>query len=296
MPRGEAEPITRWHVLLAGLTVCTTMLAGASLDPLYSDLGPIALTGLALHHPSVFLAGLPFSLPLLFILGVHEMGHFVTARWYGIRATWPYFLPGPPVFSLGTFGAFIRLKGAIPTRGALMDVGVGGPFWGFLASVAVAASGFIAARAGYHAPADLGMDVNLPLAYRGLQMLILGDSRGTLTFFENPVLLAAWLGLFIQGLNLLPVGQLDGGHVLYAFAKARHRWVSTAIAVALLAYALVQPQWIVWAALLFFVLGLRHPPTLYDDVPMTPRQVALGVAAAIIFVLCFLPAPFTSFS
>ena len=122
----------------------------------------------------------------------------------------------------------------------------------------------------------------------------LGDTRWTQTLFENPVLLSAWLGFFIQGLNLIPVGQLDGGHVLYSFAGRGHRWVSTGIAVALLVYAIFQPQWLVWAALIFIVLGLRHPPTLADDRPLAPGQRVLGVAAALIFALCFLPAPFAS--
>lgn len=291
-PREGAEPISLWHGLLAGLTLFTTLLAGASFDGRYSDLGPIDLTVSALRHPSLFIAGLPFALPLLFILLVHEMGHFLTARRYGIRTTWPYFIPGPPVISLGTFGAFIRLKGAIPDRGILMEVGVGGPLWGFLASAVVASVGFISARLGYHAPADLGIDVNLPLAYRGLQSVLLGDQRTVQTLFENPLLLAAWLGFFVQGLNLIPVGQLDGGHVLYGFARGGHRWISTGIAAALAAYALIQPQWIVWAVLLFFVLGLRHPPTLRDERPLSGSQVALGLAAVAIFALCFLPAPF----
>jgi membrane-associated protease RseP (regulator of RpoE activity) len=276
------------------LTLLTTLLAGASLDARFLDLGPLELFLRAVHHPSVLWAGAPFALPLLFILAVHEMGHFLTARRYGIRVTWPYFLPGPPVFSLGTFGAFIRLKGAIPTRGVLMEVGVGGPLWGFLASVLTAVAGFLAARGGYHAPADLGMDVHLPLAYWILQVVLVGDPRWVHTLFENPMLLAAWLGFFVQGLNLIPVGQLDGGHVLYAFAKGRHRWASTGVALAMLAYAVIQPQWLVWAALLFFVLGLRHPPTLMGHERLTPRQVALGVCAVAIFFLCFLPAPFAT--
>ncbi len=294
LPQGETEPPQWRHAFLFVLTLLTTLLAGASLDGRYLDLGPIALLSEAARHPSALWAGAPFALPLLFILAVHEMGHFLTARRHGIRATWPYFLPGPPVLSLGTFGAFIRLKGIIPTRGALMEVGAGGPLWGFAASILVALSGFFAARAGYHAPADLGMDVHLPAAYWILQVTVLGDARWTQTLFENPILLAAWLGLFVQGLNLIPVGQLDGGHVLYAFARGRHRWGSTGVAIAMLAYAAFQPQWLVWTALLFFVLGLRHPPTLLDQEPLAPGQVALGVAAVAIFLLCFLPAPFAS--
>jgi len=296
LPERDAEPPQWRHGVLFGITLLTTLLAGTSLDSRYSDLGPLDLLSEVAGHPAALWAGVPFAFPLMFILLAHEMGHFLTARRYGIRATWPYFLPGPPVFSLGTFGAFIRLKGAIPTRGTLMEVGANGPLWGFAATAAVALAGFLSARWGYHAPADLGADVNLPLGYWGLQALVLGDPRWTQTLFRNPILLAAWLGFFIQGLNLLPVGQLDGGHVLYAFARERHRWVSTGVAAFLLVYAIFQPQWLVWAALVFIVLGLRHPPCLADDVPLEGKQVVLGGAALVMFVLCFMPSPFAGFN
>ncbi len=295
-PERNAEPLHWRHGVLFGLTLLTTLLAGVSLDARYSDLGPVDLVAEVARHPAALGAGVPFSLTLILILLAHEMGHFLTARRYGILATWPYFIPGPPVFSLGTFGAFIRLKGVIPTRGVLMEVGADGPLWGFAATSAFAVVGFVLARWGYHAPVDLGTDVNLPVAYWGLQAMIVGDQRWTQTLFANPILLASWLGFFIQGLNLLPVGQLDGGHVLYAFARGRHRWVSTGVAVLLLAYAILQPQWLVWAALIFFVLGLRHPPCLDDGAPLSRGQASLGLAAIVMFLLCFMPSPFAGFN
>jgi membrane-associated protease RseP (regulator of RpoE activity) len=220
------------------------------------------------------------------------MGHFLTARRHGVRVTWPYFLPGPPLASLGTFGAFIRLKGAIPERGALMEIGANGPLWGFLASLAVGAAAFASRAAGYIAPLDLGVNVRLPLAMWALRGVFTGKWGHTVTLFDNPLVLAAWIGFFIQGLNLLPVGQLDGGHVLYAFARGGHRFWSAVIALGFLGFALFHPEWLLWVVLIFFVLGLRHPPCMDDDRPLSPRQVLLGLAAAAIFAVSFVPLPF----
>lgn len=291
-PPEVREPLRRRHVILLAVTILTTLLTGVFFDPRFYDVGFFEQFVYLLHHPRVLLLGIPFAFPLLFILGIHEMGHFLTARRYGIQATWPYFIPGPPSLSLGTFGAFIRLKGAIPNRGALMEVGANGPLWGFLASLAVAVAGFSLQTLGYTAPTDLGMNVRLPIAFWWLRGSFTGNWNHELTLFANPVLLAAWIGFFVQGLNLLPVGQLDGGHVLYAFARWRHRYWSVLIALAFLVFALFHPEWLVWTALIFFVLGLRHPPSLDDSVPMTKGQVVLGICAVFIFVVSFVPLPF----
>lgn len=286
------EPFRFRHGVLLAATLWTTLYAGVLLLPEFYDMGILEHLRYMLHHPLAIFLGAPFAVPLLFILGVHEMGHFLTARRYGIRATWPYFIPGPPYLSLGTFGAFIRLKSPIATRGILMEVGAMGPLWGFGASVLVALLGFGLGLAGYHSPADLGMNVNLPLAFWALRGVMTHHWSHQLTFFENPVLLAAWIGFFVQGLNLIPIGQLDGGHVLYGFLRSRHRVVSLALGLVCLAFALFHPQWIIWVGLIFFVLGLRHPPCIDDSQPLSAAQVLLGLAAILMFVLCFLPIPF----
>ncbi len=288
----KPEPWRLRHGLLLAVTVVTTLFAGTTFLSRFADLGIFEHVALMVHHPVLLLLGTPFALPLLFILGIHEMGHFLTARRYGIRVTWPYFLPGPPFISLGTFGAFIRLKGVIPTRGALMEVGANGPFWGFGASVLVAVAGFAMGAFGFRMPTDLGINVHLPLAYWFIQGVFTNRWSHSLTFFSNPVLLAAWIGFFVQGLNLLPIGQLDGGHVLYAFAGRKHRIVSFALAFLFLAFAIYHPQWLLWVALIFFVLGLRHPPCMDDGPALSGRQTALGLFSVFIFVVSFLPVPF----
>lgn len=289
------EKPERWHLrhgLLLAVTGITTLLAGTTFLSRFADLGLFEHVALMVHRPALLLLGAPFAVPLLFILGIHEMGHFLTARNYGIRVTWPYFLPGPPFISLGTFGAFIRLKGVIPSRGALMEVGANGPFWGFGASIFVALLGFSMGAFGFRMPTDLGINVHLPLAYWFLRGLFTAKWTHTITFFDNPVLLAAWIGFFVQGLNLLPIGQLDGGHVLYAFAGKKHRVVSVALGCLFLVFAILHPQWLLWVALIFFVLGLRHPPCVDDILPLSAWQRTLGVLSVFIFAVSFLPVPF----
>lgn len=290
--RADSEPWRPLQTLLLVLTVLACLVAGTTFLPRYADFGMMEHLGRLAAHPALLLDGAPFALPLLLILGVHEMGHFLSARRRGIRVTWPYFLPGPPFISLGTFGAFIRLKGPIPDRGALMEVGANGPLWGFAASVAVAVAGFALGLAGIRMPTDLGVNVHLPLAFWWLRGTFTGHWALSLTFFDNPLLLAAWLGFFVQGLNLLPVGQLDGGHVLYAFAGVRHRAMSLAVGLLFLAFAVFHPQWLLWVGLVFFVLGLRHPPTMNDARGLDAEQVLRGVGAGLVFLLCFVPVPF----
>ncbi len=248
--------------------------------------------GELIREPGLLTLGLPFSLSLLFILGVHEMGHFLTARRHGVPATWPYFLPGPPFLSLGTFGAFIRLKGPLPHRRALMETGANGPLWGFLATLVVALLGLWAGTLGYRSPQDLGFNVGLPAALWLLRGLLTHRWEWTLTFFDNPLLLSAWLGFLVQGLNLLPMGQLDGGHVVYAFFGRRHRLVSAGTALLFALLGVLCPQWLLWVGLLIFVLGLRHPATLDDDLPLGQGAVLRGLLSLGVFLLCFVPVPF----
>ena len=292
MVEGEEEPWRRSQGLLLLSTAITTLLAGASLSPRLSDLGLGAFFRELIREPALLALGLPFSLSLLFILGVHEMGHFLSARKHGVRATWPYFLPGPPFLSLGTFGAFIRLKGPLPNRRALMETGANGPLWGFLATLAVALLGLLAGPLGYRSPQDLGFNVGLPAALWLLRGLLAGRWEWTLTFFDNPFLLSAWLGFFVQGLNLLPMGQLDGGHVVYAFFGKRHRAVSAGAAILFTLLGILNPQWLLWVGLLVFVLGLRHPPTLDDRLPLGAGAVLRGLLSLLVFLLCFVPVPF----
>jgi len=272
-------------------TLLTTTWAGTELLPEFAGDSPAAHAASLWADPAILLRGLPFALTLMALLAAHEWGHFGTARRLGVRATWPYFIPGPPYLSVGTFGAFIRLKSVLPDRSALVRVGGGGPAAGFLACLSALALGRCLLLAGYRCATDLGVNVNLPLGYRLADGLLGGRWDGQRVLFENPVLAAAWIGFFVQGLNLLPCGQLDGGHVLYAFARKRHRAVSTVLGLSLFAFTPWGLHFAVWGALLLF-LGYGHPPCADEDRPLDPRARALGVASALMLLLCFHPLPF----
>lgn len=278
--------------LAAGAGLCT-LLTGTGFNPRLADLSAGEHLRVLAREPALLLSGIGYALPLFLALLVHEGGHLVAARRWGVAASPPYCIPGPPFVTLGTFGAFIRLRSPVPNRRALLQLGAWGPFAGFAVSIAAAVAGFLLLRAGYREPADFfGANVRLPGAYRVLRGLILGRWEGEVLYFENPVLAASWLGLFFQGLNLLPVGQLDGGHISYALSRRLHFALGLLMMLSLGASTLLwEPQWFLWL-LLLALLGLRHPPCLNEHIPLTARDRWGALAALAIFLLTFHPAPF----
>lgn len=265
------------HVLLFLATLFTTTLAGsfqAGVNPL-DDL-------------RLLVRGLPFSATLMGILLVHEMGHFLMSRLHGVEATPPYFIPGPP-FLIGTFGAFIRMR--TPTnRKALFDVGAAGPWAGFLVSIPAVFYGLSLSEVRALDTSTGGLVLGDSLVFRWLTRLALGVSPADVTILLHPIALAGWFGLFITFLNLLPVGQLDGGHVVYALIGRRHRWVARCSLLVIIGLAFLGWQgWVMWAVLVT-VLGLDHPPTI-DDTPLDPRRRVAGWLTIALFVVTFMPVP-----
>lgn len=292
IPRpGTAEGPKFSHWLLFVVTFAATVLTGISLHPDGSDLSE----GLNLirKSPSFLLEGLPYALSLLFIIACHEFGHLAAGRKHGIRVTMPYFIPGPPYVTLGTFGAFIRIKSPIPSRNALVEMGAWGPVFGTAASVFVLAVGLIALSFGYRLPTDFGFNVRYPIGFALVRGLFTGHFEIEGMMFENPVIASAWIGFFIQGLNLLPVGQLDGGHIMYAMFMKKHRNISRVIAFSFVLLAPFGLHFLVWA-LLFFILGFGHPPTLSDHEPLGRGGRLLALASLAVFVLTFQPLPFVT--
>lgn len=287
----QSEAPRGLHAVLFFCSLLTTAYAGTELLPRFAGEGPIAHARALLASPSLLLQGLPFALTLLFILAFHEWGHFSQARRFSVHASWPYFIPGPPYLSVGTFGAFIRLRGIVPDRNALILIGAGGPLAGFAAATVAYLAGHLLLALGYSCPTDLGVNVNLPLACRILEGCLSGRWDGQMLLFANPVIAAAWIGFFVQGLNLLPCGQLDGGHVLYAFTKRRHRLVSRILGVGLFALIPWGFHFAVWGALLL-LLGYGHPACREEDVPMQPGPALVGWVSAVLLLLCFHPLPF----
>lgn len=233
--------------------------------------------------------GIPYSAALLSILLSHELGHWLTARAWRVRASLPYFLPMP--FNLiGTFGAFIRIRSPFPHRRALCDIGLAGPFAGFLVCLPLLAVGAASSRPG--AATAAGIELGEPLAFRFFAWAFGPTVPEGQILFLSPVALAGWFGLLLTAINLLPMGQLDGGHALYSIGRGRALRLSRMVHLLMFPLALWSPGWLVWG-LLCWLLGARrpHPPTLDDAAPLPRSRLLLSGAAAVVLVLCFTPEP-----
>jgi membrane-associated protease RseP (regulator of RpoE activity) len=288
--------VARWafHIFLFGLTVLTTTIVGVVLTQCFENNRPIDLDqyfnvfSVLQARPLLLLDGLAFSLTLMTILLAHELGHYFACRYYGIDASLPYFLPFPS--PIGTLGAFIRIRSPIYTLRALFDVGVAGPLAGFVLLVPALVIGMSNSKV-IPGIAERGdMIFGVPALQRAMEWLFF---RGvpSADIYLHPVARAAWVGILATALNLLPIGQLDGGHILYAFAGRWHKLLSRIFVVALvpLAFFTHSWSWLVWAALLFF-FALRHP-VICDVGKLGGKRVALGLAALAIFLLTFTVVP-----
>jgi membrane-associated protease RseP (regulator of RpoE activity) len=276
----------RWgrNLLLFVLTVLSVFFVGGFR--LVEAPGGGHLLGVDYVEGGLLVAG------LISILLAHEMGHYLVALRYGVDATLPFFIPLPiPGLSLvGTLGAFIRIRSPIPTRKALFDIGVAGPLAGFVVCLPVLWLGISQARLIPTDRADGGIMLGEPLLFQWVTRLVHGPIPDGVTLTLGSLGLAAWFGLFVTALNLMPIGQLDGGHVTFALLRERARRISIVgswVAVALVYFG---PNWILWAVLLR-VLGRRHPSTLDDEAPVGRARVWVGLLALAVFVVCFVPDP-----
>ena len=283
----------RINIILFLATLTTTCLTGAMLagrDPFEN-----------FHN---FIWGIPYAFSLLIILGAHEFGHYWYARRHRLYATLPYFLPFfIPYFSFGTFGAFIKIKSPIPDKRALMDVGIAGPLAGFIMSLIFIISGF------WQLPDLEGVKLYVsqihPWAGDGSGALTLGSSL-LFDFLRNlmgveylpmyevyhfPYIFAGWIGLLVTALNLIPIGQLDGGHISYALFGKRAYYVAWFAFLAMVVLSFFFPNWYLWILLIFFVIRLKHPPTMNDQIPLDPGRRVLAWCSYLIFITCFLPSP-----
>jgi membrane-associated protease RseP (regulator of RpoE activity) len=280
------------HLGLFVATVITTLLAGA----VEQGVGLWEMWA----QPSRILAGLPFSATLIAILGVHEFGHYGVGRHHGMPVSLPFFIPVPPVqpFILGTMGAVIRLRGAIRDRRALFDMAVAGPLAGLLIAVPAYVIGIkwsrvisiaeITSRAGDEP--FLGPSILSVLVHH----LVLGPLPPGAGGIElHPIATAAWFGFFVTALNLIPAGQLDGGHIVYAMFGSRHTLISKLAVAGLVAIGLLfgSLNWLVWAILIVGLMGFRHAPTMDDITPLDGRRRAVGIFALVLLALLLPPVP-----
>jgi len=293
--RGSGRPRYWLHALLLLLTLVTTTAIGARLVANFRDNLPafdlerdLAAIVAMWSHPLELIGGLPFSLTLLTILLAHEFGHYLACRYYRVDASLPYFIPFPSF--IGTLGAFIRIRSPIYSRQVLFDIGIAGPLAGFVFLLPALAIGLAYSKIlpGIANRGDLVMGV--PLLIRALDKAIFpGISPADI--YLHPVARAAWVGIFATALNLLPIGQLDGGHILYSFVGDRHKLLSKIFVVALLPLGLFTRYWpwFLWAVLLY-IFCLRHP-SIFDSSRLSPGRRWLGYLALAIFVLCFMTTP-----
>lgn len=325
VPRGTASRrslgITprEWllHSSLFLLTIVTTTLAGMiivapelptpepALHSVFDYLlyiprfyvgGILLLLKFAAQNRTLIVDGVTFSAALLAILTAHEMGHYLACRRYGVSATLPFFIPAPPLFLAGTFGAFIKIRSAIPTRRALFDIGLAGPLAGFVVAVPLAVIGILHNQPSV-ATQGAGIIFNDPPMFRLIAKLL----RVNLDPFAlpNPYYMASWIGLLVTSLNLMPVGQLDGGHGTFAvFGPRAHKWIgrvafAVMVVLAVLGFYLhSSPSGFVFCVLLAIMLRVRHPQPAVME-PLGTKRVVVGIITLLVFALSFWPFPFT---
>lgn len=284
------------------LSVLTTLSAGALLmfnfrrgaPPFSTDSGLFPLVWIV-RHPEQVAGGWPFSITLLAILTTHEIGHYLACRRHRVHSSLPWVIPAPTL--IGTFGAFIGLRSKVPSRSALLDIGVCGPLAGVAAAVPALAGGLLlspsVAKTGFQSPVNIS--VSVPLGFTVVHAVVRHFNPALppldASLNPHPVLVAAWIGLFITSVNLIPAGQLDGGHILYALSPRMHRWSTDAI-IFLLFFAgtMLWMGWLVWGCFLL-LSRLRHPP-VPDDPPVSAWRSLLALAGFTLFLLTFTPQPF----
>ena len=273
------------HILLFILTFLTTLTAGA----IQKGIDVIKESGRIIE-------GLPFAGTLMTILLCHELSHYIASKKHHTQATLPYFIPAPSL--IGTFGAFIKMKSPIMTRKALIDIGASGPIVGFIISVIACIIGLSLSDVVPLSKADGLLSLGDSILFSFLAKAILGVTPDQYDVLLHPVAFAGWIGLFVTSLNLIPIGQLDGGHVAFAVLGKRHRYLSMTLVgvLAILGLASIIGEsgwegWLLWAVLML-ILGIKHPPVLYWETPLDPRRQLIGFLTLIIFIVTFIPSPF----
>jgi membrane-associated protease RseP (regulator of RpoE activity) len=272
------QKIPMANVALFLLTLFSTLIAGT----LQQGVNP-------LETPSGLLKGIPFSFTLLLILGAHEFGHYFISKRRHINVTLPYFIPAPSF--VGTFGAFIKMKAPITDRRTLLDIGVAGPLAGMIFALPVL---FIGLTLSEIVPetAKMGITLGASILFSFLSWLVHGVLPEHHSLILHPIAFSGWIGLLVTSLNLLPIGQLDGGHIAYAIFGSHHKIIAKIVIALLIILGLTGwTGWLVWAGIIL-VMGIKHPPVLYDWMPLDKKRKILGWVALSIFLATFIPIPF----
>ena len=285
-PGGKKRKSVWINIILLAATIFTTTLAGALqwIDIYQGD-------WMNMVSPSYLWDGfIFFSVPLMLILGVHEMGHYYASKKHHVDASLPYFIPLPPPFILGTFGALISTREPIPNRKALLDIGIAGPLCGFLVAIPISLIGFFLMQQHPFILPSTGANMVLlpPLLLQGMGNLFSIPANA----FIHPTLFAGWVGIFLTAVNLLPAGQLDGGHIARAVLKEKHKYMSWGVVFLLVGLSFFYTGWLMFAIILLLLIGTQHQPPLNEITPLDTKRKLLCVVILIIFILSFAPIPF----
>jgi membrane-associated protease RseP (regulator of RpoE activity) len=260
------------------VTVFTTLTAGA-----------LQQGANLLDEPGDIWKGIPFAFTLLLILGAHEFGHYFVSRHHHVEATFPYFIPAPTF--IGTFGAVIRMKSPIMDRRTLLDIGVAGPLAGVVVAIPALFIGLSLSEIVPSVP-EGGISLGTSLLFSLVVRIVNGAMPAEVNLVLHPVAFAGWIGLLVTSLNLLPVGQLDGGHVAYAvFGRKQHAVAKALLIVLFFLGVFGWTGWLIWGAILL-VMGINHPPVVYDWIPLDFRRKVVGWMALVLFLMTFTPIPF----
>ncbi len=267
------------HLFLFVVTFFTTIVAGALQKGIN-----------IFKEPQGIIEGFPFSVTIMTILLCHELSHYIASKRHNTDATLPYFIPAPSI--IGTFGAFIKMRSPIITRKALIDIGSSGPIAGFIVSVVACIVGLSMSEVISISNVEGVLSLGDSILFSILAKIVLGVTPDNHDIYLHPVAFAGWIGLFVTSLNLIPIGQLDGGHILYAVFGERHKYISK-ILVGILAILgfFYWEGWLLWAVLML-ILGIKHPPVIYWEIPLDNKRRIIGIITAIIFFITFIPAPF----
>jgi len=275
--------ISKLHLGLFIATVFTTLISGAMMEG--ADL---------LSSPRSIAMGIPFSFTLLLILGCHEFGHYYYAMKHNVDATLPYFIPAPPfLFLIGTFGAFIKIKSPIYKRDALLQIGAAGPIAGFIIAVPALIIGLMLSNVVDVTSGEVGIILGDSILMKMLTSLIYPSLPEGKDILLHPIAFAGWIGLLVTMLNLLPIGQLDGGHIAYAVLAEKHNIVGKLAFLALIPLSFLSLNWLVWGILILVLMRTtKHPPIQDIRSPLSKENRIIGYICLSIFILCFIPAPF----
>ena len=298
--RGPGPSPREWAIAAALLVVTFLSTSFAGLFYIAGDIGFVEAFIAVARNPGLLILGFPFSVPLISILLAHELGHFIVSRHYGMRCTPPFFIPAP-ISIVGTLGAFIKIKSSFRNKRALFDIGIAGPLAGFIFAIPALWIGIRYSEIiPKMAPGQGEMSFGEPLLFRLIGSLTLDYSPARQDMLAHPIAMAGWVGLLATSLNLLPIWQLDGGHIVYAIiGRTRQKTLSVVAVVALVLLSFLgwpTPSYLLFGVLLLIV-GARtrffHPPTLNDGDPLGRGRLFLGAIALLILILSFTPVPIT---